>query len=140
MGLRSKLFTWALAAGFFVIGPAAHANTIYECTMNDETTNRGWLPTKVVVAYQQGAKNALVSDELILSVVGEPRKAEVKRDTEKRLTLEWYLSLRATDGTGVGFRYVFTVSKQSKTASINAFPTGYSNQFGSTGVCKVMTD
>ena len=82
MGLRSKLFTWALAAGSFVIGPASHANTIYECTMNDETTNRGWLPTKVVVAYQKGAKNALVSDELILSVVGEPRNAEVKRDTE----------------------------------------------------------
>ena len=140
MGLRSKLFTWALAAWLFVIGPAAQANTIYECSMNDESTNRGWLPTKVVVSYDPGAEKALVSDELILSVFGEPRLVDIRADTEKRLTLEWYLSLRATDGTGVGFRYVFTVSKQSKTASINAFPTGYSNQFGSTGTCKVMTD
>jgi hypothetical protein len=140
MGLRSKLFTWALATGLFMTGPAAHANTIFECTMNDETTNRGWLPTKVVVAYQEGAKKALVSDELILSVVGEPRKAEVKRDTEKRLTLEWHLSLRASNGMGVSFRYVFTIAKQSNTATINAFPTGYSNQFGSTGTCKVTKD
>ena len=138
--MRSKLFTWALATGLLVIGPAVRANTIYECTMNEETTNRGWLPTKVVVAYREGAKKALVSDELILSTVGEPRKAEVKRDTEKRLTLEWYLSLRATDGMGEGLRYVFTISKQNQTASINAFPNGYSNQFGSTGICSVKTD
>ena len=59
MSLISKLFTWALAAWLFVIGPAAQANTIYECTMNDETTNRGWLPTKVVVSYDPGAEKAL---------------------------------------------------------------------------------
>jgi hypothetical protein len=140
--LRSDFFTWAvaIATGFAMTGHIAQANTTYECALNDERTNRGWLPTKVVVSHDAGAEEALVSDELIMSVFGEPRSAEVKRDTERRLLLEWSLSLRATDGTGVTLRYVLNIAKQNRTAAINAFPVGYGNQFGSTGTCKVSTD
>ena len=140
--MRSKYSGWAFAisAGLFVIGPAAQANTIYECTMNDETTNRGWVPTKVVVSYDPGAQKALVSDELILSVFGEPRLVDIRADTEKRLTLEWELSLQSRSGLRVGFSYLLKIQKQTKTAVINAFPKLYSDRFGSTGTCKVMTD
>ena len=72
MRLRSKLFTWALATGLLVIGPAVRANTIYECTMNEETTNRGWLPTVVYVAYDPDAEEVQVSDPMIQDINGGP--------------------------------------------------------------------
>ncbi len=136
-GILGKRFS--LAAGLALIGSAAFANTIYECSFMDNRANNGWVPTSVVVSYDPGADKALVSDAMILSAFGEPRLMEVRRDTEKKLTLEWEIGLQATDGTSATFSYVLVIQKQSKTATINGFPEGYSNQFGSTGTCKVKT-
>ena len=140
--LRFSIFgkLLSLAAGLAVIGSSAFADTIYECSFLENRANNGWVPTSVVVSHVPGAEKALVSDAMILSAFGEPRLMEVKRDTETKLTIEWEIGLRASDGTGATFSYVLVIQKQAKTATINGFPEGYSNQFGSTGTCKVKTE
>lgn len=138
--LRAGILKSALALSAVLtmsLASAALSRTVYECTFEDRGTNRGWLPTIVIVAAEPGAETVTVADPFIEHVHGGPIEVAPTTDNDAQLSLKWKLTLPATDQDELQLTFSFSVKKADKRAKISATPHGYDNTFSSQGTCKV---
>lgn len=120
------------------LATAASARTIYECQIEDRGTNRGWLPSVVIVSVDPGSETVTVADPMIEYIHDGPIDIKPTTKNDARISLSWKLALPATDQNEVTVSYNFTILKANKRARIKGSPHGYDNTWSSEGPCKVL--
>lgn len=139
--MRRTFFATALALSAVAsasLTTAAMARTIYECEFEEWSQNRGWLPTIVIVAQDQGVEEVQVSDPNIEYVHNGPISVKPKTDNDVRLAVSWKLMLESTQQNDFEWTYTFTVYKADRSAKITGTPRGSTKSLYAPGTCKVL--
>lgn len=119
------------------LASAGMARTIYDCTLDELSNNRGWVPSEVIVSYDDETGAVQVVDGFIQHVKGGPIDVEPSTDTDGVLALSWKLTLESTRGNSIPVRFEFSITKSNNRAKMRSVPLGYDNDWASRGSCKV---
>lgn len=121
-----------------VFGSAAVAKEkIYlQCDLpGQEAMN--WIKPQIFVAYEPGAKHAIVADKLIMRMEGEPMRAEM-RDRKNSILLNWIVTKTRDSSGNQSPALLFTLEykKSSSAVSVRMRPRNYANILRGRGSCK----
>ncbi len=132
---RSFILSAIAAFGFAATSQAETAQA-YQCSVATSRASGGWVTSEYVFAPGQGG--ATVYDGLIKREFGKPVAAEVKEDTDKRMTLLWEMPLYNRAGQATIMRFRAVIFKQNNKVTVQARPAGYKNMFEGRGDCQMV--
>jgi hypothetical protein len=120
-----------------MMGPgAAMAADLYECRIDQNSANGGWIPVQVIVNHNATTREVIAFDPVIKTFLGAPVTGRVEVENKKRITFNWRLK-GAKDGIGQGAEFVYrlTVQKGTLAASMTAQALNYAGPFTARGTC-----
>ena len=127
-----------LSAGM-ILPASAFATNIYVCSVKEKGKS-GWIPEIVVIAHDEGSKEATVADPIIryyLDVDSLPAKVAV--ENAKRITFVWSVRdfSNSTNQFVNEFEYRATIAKATNKISLKSEPLGYVDIFLGFGKCEL---
>jgi len=131
-----------LIGGILALGTlgsaASAATTIYECSVSTgKAATYGWIKGPVLIAREDGAAEAKVSDPVTLGVNGKPAVAALKSENSAKVTFGWSLKTKSSSGQNATMNYRASIIASGNKFVITATPLGYANNFRGDGTCKV---
>jgi hypothetical protein len=115
---------------------AAQAAELYECQIEQNASNGGWIPAQVIVNYDAAQGEVIVFDPIIKHFQGAPVQGKVEIENKKRVTFNWRLKgTKDVIGQGAEFVYRLTVIKGNMVASMTAQALNYAGPFTASGKC-----
>ncbi len=125
----------ASAIVFSAGASVANAGVFYECDLNTRIVN-GWVSPKMGFVFDDNGQVTVI-DGVILSVVGAPLKASVRRKGNMN-RIRWSIA-GATDSRGqriATFRYVADLNRATGAVHVVAKPGLAAQRWAAKGTCK----
>ncbi len=137
-----KQFCKILPGAMFIILATTAQALVYDCDIKSFSSS-GFIPSRVVVSFNEGDDRAIVVDSYIMHVNKAPIAVELKVRDKNSYKLTWELdgvplSNSRSDGLVL---YSAVLHTGQRTLSISAILAGYDNDLmRGRGKCKVLKD
>ena len=119
---------------------APAAEVLFECTFKKRgSRDGGWIPEELVLTHDAATGAVKVFDTVIDYFVGSPIKAEIKTETQQRISFGWIVTTKDPAKQQIPMAYTLNYFKDGRPATMSAIPGGYDNNFSGSGVCKRST-
>lgn len=126
----------AAAALSLLCGSAALAGPDFDCTITPHTRS-GFVPTRVLVFFDNDFATAHLHDSIIADIQDEPAPVQVKKIGKTKYSLTWMLeNMPVNPGGTVQIRNLFRIDVARMRSSFTAYVSGYDNDDRGTGTCK----
>ena len=130
------LFKSCALSLLFCAPVAAQATDLYECRIEQNGNNGGWIPAQVIVNYDAAKGEVIAFDPIIKTFLGAPVTGRVEVENKKRVTFNWRLKgAKDQIGQGAEFVYRLTVLKGDLSATMTAQALNYAGPFTARGKC-----
>ena len=110
------------------------------CALNEEEAS--WVPRALVLAYEPGARSAIVADEVGLYFSGTAAMARITTQNSRVLRFNWKVE-KVSDSRGnlvPAMVYRASLARRNGKLSVSAEPLGYSTRFSGRGRCAPVSD
>jgi hypothetical protein len=142
-----KKMTYGVRRAFAVLGVAAFslgvahaaqaASTGYECKIDQNRSNKGWVPEVVFIGHNDQSGAVTVSDPIIFYFHDKkPIAGRVATSNNKRITFTWKIDGKDRRNQKVRAQYRLTYLRGSGRVSMQARPLGFEDIFTAGGTCK----
>ncbi|MDA7424767.1 hypothetical protein [Thalassococcus lentus] len=118
--------------------PAVAKTVTYQCEIDQNRSNRGWLPSVLFIGHNEKTDEVIVSDPIILyNNDRQPMQGKLVKNNDKRMTVSWVVVTKSRSNQRAKMNYRATYVKSEGKLQLNATPLGYANNFHASGTCKV---
>lgn len=132
MKLPVRRLLQATIAFAVLSGPALAKPVTMYCVFDKRDS---WIADKIFFEYDSARDAARVVDGIILHFEKEAKIAEITEDTAKKLVIRWRVNTKV-GGQTTKMSYRLAYFKSNRTASVQAHPHGFANNYTARGRCQ----
>jgi len=110
---------------------------VYDCTVPRSSAGGGYVQPQIVISHDPARAEAMVYDAAVHHVHGKPIPARITEADDSRLTVAWRLMLSDASGNTTQMAYRAVYLKGPRIFVVSAKPSGYENNFGGRGTCRL---